>query len=358
VFAERGGLEMDLDRQLARRTALFEQAPVGMVVIDPSTRKILEFNAAAHHQLGYTRKEFEGLELRNIEAKEGRAEIETHFARALSDGYDDFVTQHRTKIGEIRDVRVIAKRVDLAQGIVFESIWEDITERKRLEVERTEALARLERCQEEERHRLSRELHDQTAQRLVGLAVELKNLETALAGGRPYKDQLHLLRRAVDDLQRQVHDIAWGLRTGEPAQGNLEDVLPEYLEEWSDRAQVTVDWDCRGLEGRPLPSPVQATLYRVTQEALANVQRHSHARRVGVLLERDESIVRLTVEDDGHGFDAAAVQQSPAAAQRLGLLGMQERVSLAGGTLLVESSPESGTTIVVRIPIPTECQQV
>ena len=96
---------------------------------------------------------------------------------------------------------------------------------------------------------------------------------------------------------------------------------------------------------------MEATLYRVAQEALANVLKHAGARRVSVLLERDETLVRLTVEDDGRGFDVEAVQKSFDAAQRLGLLTMKERVALAGGTVLIESSPSAGTTILVRIPI-------
>ena len=83
--------------------------------------------------------------------------------------------------------------------------------------------------------------------------------------------------------------------------------LREYVEDWADRAKVLTDWECRGLGGERLPASVEATVYRVALEALANVARHAHARRVSVLLERDVSLVRLTVEDDGRGFDVDAV---------------------------------------------------
>ena len=227
----------------------------------------------------------------------------------------------------------------------------DITERRRLETERAAALARLAVAQDDERHRLSGELHDQTAQRLVALAVELKNLETSLAAGRPQAERVRSLREAVGEIQQQVRQIAWDLRAGEQVEGGLERALREYAEEWSERAQVSLDCESRGFGSERLPARVEATLYRVAQEALANVLKHAGARRVSVLLERDETLVRLTVEDDGRGFDVEAVQKSFDAAQRLGLLTMKERVALAGGTVLIESSPSAGTTILVRIPI-------
>jgi PAS domain S-box-containing protein len=241
-----------------------------------------------------------------------------------------------------------AGRPQRMRGVVKE-----ITDRKQLEAERAEAMTRLAVVEEQERHRLSRDLHDQTAQRLVALAVELKNLETNLAAGRPQGERVRLLRKAVDELQQQVRQIPWNLRAGDLVDGDLASAVWEYVEDWSERARVPVDCECRGLGGGRLPGSVEATLYRVAQEALANVEKHAQARRVSVLLEREGALVRLTVEDDGRGFDPEAVQQLPGAAQRLGLLGIRERVALARGTFLIESSPGAGTTILVRIPIPT-----
>jgi PAS domain S-box-containing protein len=230
-------------------------------------------------------------------------------------------------------------------------IGRDIAERKHLERERAAALARLAVVEEEERHRLSRELHDQTSQRLVALAVELKNLETHLAAGRTPVGRVRSLRQAVDDLQQQVRRIAWDLRAGEVVQGGLAVALRAYVDEWSERVQVPVDFECRGLGGRRLPVLYEGTLYRVAQEALANVARHAAARHVSVLVEREAEQLRLTVEDDGQGFDVDLVEQAPEATQRLGLLGMKERVALLGGTVVLESAPGAGATILVRIPL-------
>lgn len=350
-ITERKRLEAQLQDAVIRREALFEQTPIGLVIVDPLNGRILDFNAVAHKQLGYSREEFANLNLAQIEARETPAEVKVHIDRAFQDGQDEFFTQHRTKTGDLREMRVIVQRVDLAQGGVFKCIWEDITERKRLEEDWAQAMARLAVIQEEERGRISRDLHDQTAQQLVALSVELKNLETNLATGRPHGDSMQLLRRTVDDLQQQVRQIAWDLRAGEFRPGGLETALQSYVEEWSERAQVAVDYECRNLEGLRLSAPVEAAVYRVAQQALANVERHAQASRASVLLERDETMMRLTVEDDARGFEVESVQKSLESARRLGLLGMKERVTLAGGTLLIESSPEAGTTILVRIPM-------
>lgn len=276
-------------------------------------------------------------------------------ARRLSQFHHEWRVRHPSR-GEVWIEANSMPQRESDGSILWHGVASDITERKRLEMERAEAFARLALVQEEERHRISRELHDQTAQRLVALAVELKNLELQLAAGQPPGGRVRALRQAVDELQRQVRGIAWNLREPGLAQADLEGALREYVEEWSERAQLAVEWESRGLDGRRLPALVEFTLYRVAQEALVNVQKHARARRVSVLLERDAGVVRLTVEDDGCGFDPEAVPKSVASGPELGFLGMKERVALVGGSLLIESSPGSGTTILVRVPIPTELE--
>ncbi len=236
-------------------------------------------------------------------------------------------------------------------------VAEDNTDNKRLEKEKEEALVWLAMVEETERHRISRELHDQTSQQLATLSVQLKSLEAEHAGNQPLNERLRLLRKTVGDLQEHIRQIAWEMHAGECVKGDLQNALREFLQEWSEIVQVPVDCECRNLTCPPLPAPIEVTLFRVTQEALANVSKHARARRVSVLLECDASVVRLTVEDDGCGFDVDAVEKLPGAERRLGLLGMRERVSLVRGTLLIESAPGAGTTILVRIPLPTEAQR-
>jgi signal transduction histidine kinase len=128
----------------------------------------------------------------------------------------------------------------------------------------------------------------------------------------------------------------------------LHAALHQYLEDWSARTGVEVQFQAAGLEAVRFPPEVETTLYRVVQEALTNVLRHAGARLVSVVLERHDGYAIAMVEDDGIGFDAEAA----AASGRLGLLGMQERLALAGGNLEVESNPGAGTAVIARVPLP------
>jgi signal transduction histidine kinase len=124
-----------------------------------------------------------------------------------------------------------------------------------------------------------------------------------------------------------------------------------YTEDWSQRYRIEVDVHGIGLDSARLPPHLETTLYRVVQEAMTNVLKHAQAGRVGLILERRRAHVLVIVEDDGRGFDADAVLDTPGARRGLGLVGMRERVELAGGTLQIESTPGRGTTVFARIPL-------
>ena len=130
----------------------------------------------------------------------------------------------------------------------------------------------------------------------------------------------------------------------------LQRAVGQYLEEWAERSKLNIDVEIN-LDDRRLPQPVETALFRVLQEAVSNVMKHSGAGRVGVVLQASDHEVRLIVEDDGRGFD---VSRGPdgreLGMQHLGLIGVRERLALVGGSLEVESSAQDGTTIYVRIP--------
>jgi signal transduction histidine kinase len=108
-----------------------------------------------------------------------------------------------------------------------------------------------------------------------------------------------------------------------------------------------VRFKARGLSSGRLPASVETALFRVVQEAMTNVVRHAHATHVDVLAERDGERILVMVEDDGVGFDTAEVQDG----EHFGLLGLRERADALGGALTLESTPGTGTTVVVEVPI-------
>ena len=153
---------------------------------------------------------------------------------------------------------------------------------------------------------------------------------------------------------RDIHRLAWELRPAALDDFGLEMALRRYADEWAALSGVPVDFHSRGVTARRLAPELETTLYRITREALTNVFRHAKASRVSVLLERRADHVSLIVEDDGRGFDAAAMLRGAATQGKLGLLGMQERATLAGGSVEIESNPGAGTTVFVRLPLALE----
>jgi signal transduction histidine kinase len=201
-----------------------------------------------------------------------------------------------------------------------------------------EAQARALLAQENERARVARELHDETGQLLTGVGLRLKALASRVdpAAAR----ELEELREHVREVQGSMRQVLRRLR---PV--NLEHGLGVAISELAERA--TESSGCRiNVDIGPLPpidEEVELVLFRVSQEALTNVARHSGASRASVLMSSFGSRVRLTVEDDGRGFDPQA------RTDRMGLAGIAERVGLVGGELRIDSAPDGGTAIVVDL---------
>jgi signal transduction histidine kinase len=215
---------------------------------------------------------------------------------------------------------------------------------------RVELLRRVVTAQEDERRRVSRELHDGLGQELTALILGLKALEQAVPEDAPGRDRLREVEATVGRIGREAHELALDLRPTALDDIGLAPALSAYVTRWSERCGLAADFQAVGLDGDRLPRDVETTVYRVVQEALHNVAKHAAARRVSVIVERRGDELTALVEDDGRGFDTEGVG-SRSGRRGLGLLGMRERVGLVGGTLLVESGDGAGTTVRARIPL-------
>jgi glucose-6-phosphate-specific signal transduction histidine kinase len=251
------------------------------------------------------------------------------------------------KIQAELEKRVQDRTAELSQ--VNRVLQAEIAQREQAKKARLQVLQRLADAEETERSRISRELHDRLGQDLTGLKLGIQLVRQQGPFAPPVQESLGRLEQIADGLMRDIHRLAWELHPAALDDLGLEMVLRHYLAEWSKNNQVPVDFHSEGMETRRLPLPLETMLYRITQEALTNVTRHANAKRVSVLLERRPDLVSLIVEDDGSGFDASI--PASVAQGKLGLLGMRERVTLAGGTLEIESTPGAGTTLFVRVPL-------
>ena len=237
------------------------------------------------------------------------------------------------------------------QLIAFQNIARDITEEKRMQENMRFYLQEIARAQEEERKRIARELHDSTAQTLIALLHQLENLMNdeaklpvreakALWGFyEQIRDVLHEVRRFSRDLRPSILDDLGLL----PA---LEWVTGELKKEYG----VETAFKVVGSERR-FSQEAELILFRIVQEALRNIAKHAQASKAEVKVEFEKQKIRVTISDDGVGFQLPESLGELLHSGKLGLVGMQERVQLLGGNLQLKSKVGKGTTIVATAPI-------
>jgi signal transduction histidine kinase len=202
-----------------------------------------------------------------------------------------------------------------------------------------DALRRIVAAQELERQRLARELHDETGQALTSILLGLKQLEGAES------ESVSRLRELVVATLQDVRRLAVELRPKVLDDFGLVPALERLTSSFAEQTGIEVDLEAGAISDR-LPAEVETAIYRIVQESLTNVVKHSHAHRVSVLLTRSDGRIKAVIEDDGTGFDPEA-----GTADGIGLIGMRERIELLDGTLAVESSERSGTTVAVEVPV-------
>jgi two-component system sensor histidine kinase DegS len=227
---------------------------------------------------------------------------------------------------------------------------EDATERRRAEENLRYHLQQITRAQEEERKRIARELHDDTAQVLSSLSRQLDNFIRKKHGFAPnevlfLRDLQTQLNRGLQSMQRFVQDLRPSL---------LDDLglipaVRSLVKGLQDSDGIDAELKIIGGERR-FPLEVELLLFRIVQEALNNIRRHAQASEAQVVMEFKADEVRVTVTDNGRGFELRGDVDDLPRIGKLGLAGMQERARLLGGTLEVNSVPGQGTTLVVDVP--------
>ena len=220
------------------------------------------------------------------------------------------------------------------------------------EILHSHLLDKIMTAQEEERRRISRELHDEIGQSLTSLLVGLRAAEDEMGQGR-ISGRVSDLRKITGNTLQEVQRLARGLRPSVLDDFGLEEAIARYAADFSSTYGIQVDVAQDGGIRDRLPPAVETALYRIVQEALTNVGKYAKATTVSILLQRNPDQLQLIVEDDGQGFDAQVVLQSSVAGAHLGLHGMRERAALLNGSISIESSPGTGTTIYVNIPLKT-----
>jgi PAS domain S-box-containing protein len=295
-----------------------------------------------------------GLTVQSVIEKTDRERFETLLAQARK-GIAKGEFNLRLCSGGLVPVHLSLSKLPGYRGRALSVVVTDLSEPKRRqaeEIKRAEAISRLllERvlsAQEEERRRIARELHDEAGQLLTSLLVGLRALEdsrniaSAKAAGRTLRE---ITTQAIDEVGR----LARGLHPAALDDHGLAVALSRYVAEYTKIHNIGVELTLAQLESWKLPQVVQVGLYRILQEALTNVARHSRARSVSIIFSCSSTLMHVSVTDDGCGFDAEAAASS----NRLGIHSMKERAAMLGGSVHFTSA-RKGSQVLVQIPLTT-----
>lgn len=361
----------------------FDSSPIMMGVVQVLTEDILHLsdNRATAEFFGLAPQDLRGRTARQLGASQAVVELWlSHYRRCAQTGRPvHFEYEHGIQRGTVQEMRALAVTVAFLgigpDGLARCSyVAEDVTERRRTEtllrqahgllerrvLERTGELAnatqrartlaqRLYDVQEAERRRVAQDLHDEIGQALTVLKMNLQQVERERVGpttGVGLRESIGI----SDQLLARVRDLALDLRPSLLDDLGLVPALRWYVTRQAER----MGWDLEVVlpeEPPALTAPRSIACFRVVQEALTNVARHAVAHRVAVKLTVEAERIRVVVQDDGCGFDLEANRALAYQGRSLGLIGMEERISLVGGTLTVESVVRQGTTVEFSMPV-------
>jgi len=288
--------------------------------------------------------------LRRVHPKDLNA-VQQVIDRAAHDKRD-WNLDHRLLMpdGRVKYVHIVARAARQTSGLEFIGAIMDVTDTKRAQRAvrraRERALTARFTAALEERTRLAREIHDTLLQGFTGVALQLTAMarrQTDPAMGAALKEIVDVAQRTLDEARQAV----WDLREPVSLPESFAASLRQLAERGIASTNLTLDFDVRGFE-RPLASPVQSVATRVLQECIANVVKHANARSIRVRVSYEADGLKLSVSDDGIGFQLDPTFRAHGA--HWGLLGMKERASELRGALAVRSARGRGTTVVLRLP--------
>ena len=334
-------------------SSLVENVPTGIFIVHQG--RLAFANPKLAEITGYERgDELLGLDPLSLVHEEDRAEIASIAAKRAAGTPVPEQHEYRlvTRTGEVRWVSVQGTLIPYRGDFATLATLQDVTDRRRMEAEVRRLSARLVTIQEEERRRLARDLHDSVGQTLTGIKFLV---EAALGDEWPEERRsgVQSLRALIPSIQEAVEEVRRISTELRPALLDDLGLLPTIDSLLRDahraRPKITVEHDFKVTEAR-IPKDLRTPIFRVLQEAVNNVLKHSQAARLVVSLEEVDQALHLRVRDDGIGFDRHGLPRGHGQ-WGSGLSSMQERAELAGGTFAISSSPGAGTTIDVVWPL-------
>jgi len=338
--------------------ALLESAPQAILAHD-GTGRIMLVNSSTESMFGYSRQELLGMTIETLvpgSLREQHARQRAGWSRAperrpTGPGLE---LAGRRKDGSEFPVEVALSHIETQGGLWGVSTVSDATERKKSETamlryqqELRDLAARLLAVQETETRLIARDLHDDLSQKLAGLGMEVSGLaKSAAEPPDSVNERIRDLGQRISALSDDVHRMSRRLHPAILDDLGLEAALREECLGFSQRSGVPVQFQSDNVP-RSISPDVALCLFRVAQEALRNIGKHSNAKEVQMLLARHELDLALLIEDRGDGFKMEEAEGRGG----LGLISMEERVRLVNGDFSIRSEPGKGTEIVVHVPL-------
>jgi two-component system sensor histidine kinase UhpB len=348
-ITERKRAEMALRESEETSRTTFEQAAVGIAHVGTDGRW-LRVNDKLCAILGYPREELMQLTFQDITYPED-LDKDLNYVRQVLSGEINTYSNEKRYIRKDRslvwaNLTVSLVRNDAGEPKHLISVVEDITRRKQAEVELRELSGRLIKAQEKERAWLAKELHDGLSQNLALLAIELDQLaQHPPENPAQVSVRMEAVSARVKELAEDVHHLSHGLHPSILEHVGLAAALKGFCRELEHSRSVAVHFTARDVPNM-LPKEVSLCLYRVAQEALQNVAKHSGAKQATVEVRVAGDEIHMRIADDGKGFDLL----SQTTTDSIGLVGMRERIGLVHGEIRWDTQPGQGTTVDVCVP--------
>lgn len=346
------------EQQMARFRSLVQNSNDLITVVGPASTIVYQ-STASDRVLGRTSESLIGTRLEDLVHPDDRAAYELFVEALKTAPGTTLVTECRMRalVGVWREMHLIGVNLladPTVRGLVLTS--RDVTEPRvaerelaTIQAERTNLLDRTVEATEQERKRLAADLHDGPVQHLSAMEVRLEALQDRLGSGEEH------VRASVERVQESLRAQVQALRS------MMTELRPPALDERGLGAALRdhlaavhresgIECTVESTIVRRLEPTYETLLYRVAQEGLTNAVKHARAAQVRVRLREDGDAVELEIADDGVGFDVAA-RAPPSGGRHFGLIGMRERVEMAGGTWSIQSAPKAGTRILARLPL-------
>jgi PAS domain S-box-containing protein len=365
AISEREQAERERE-QLVRKQAAMEERLRLAAIVESSDDAIIgkdmdgiitDWNKGAERLYGYSAGEMIGLSISLLvppDRSDDFAEIITKIKQG--DTVNHYETVGQKKDGTRVEVSLTVSPIIDTEGRIVgaSAIARDITERKLAEEALLEMSGRLITAHEEERTRIARELHDDLSQRMALLQIGLEQFEQDMPGlSSNARQQLHKVAEVATEVSSDIHDLSRQLHPSKLDTLGLAAAVGDFCRELSKRHDLQIEFLHHDVP-RQIPKDVTLCLYRITQEALQNVVKHSGATEATVELTGHGDRIDLCISDSGAGFSPESTKGDTG----LGLISMRERLRLVDGHLAVESEPSHGTRIRVRIPLGSTNAQV